>query len=162
MCKSLVMQSKGKTARNKFYSTQHSNISICLSRVGFYWLHPTSRQIFTGKTSVVKRYVHRFFSQQYRATVSFIFLPLFSLPISTIILYKAKSLSWHGTSVETGAFPWRVAGDNFCLRFFITWAFCPCGLPLFQLGDLPLYRHTILLKKETQWTRAICHIRKCR
>ena len=35
--------------------------------------------------------------------------------------------------VETGAFPWRVAGRKFCSRFPVTWTFCPCGLPLFQL-----------------------------
>ena len=34
--------------------------------------------------------------------------------------------------VETGALPWRVGGDKFCLRFSIQCAFCPCGLPLFQ------------------------------
>ena len=35
--------------------------------------------------------------------------------------------------VETGAFPWRVGGGQFCLRSSIWCAFCPCGLPLFQL-----------------------------
>ena len=43
----------------------------------------------------------------------------------------------HSPWVETGAFPWRVAGDIFCLRLSIKWAFCPCGLPLIQLRPLP-------------------------
>ena len=34
------------------------------------------------------------------------------------------------------AFSWRVGGGKFCLRFSVRCAFCPCGLPLFQLGDL--------------------------
>ena len=38
--------------------------------------------------------------------------------------------------VETGAFPWRVGGGKFCLRFSIRCAFCPYGLPLFQLRNL--------------------------
>ena len=47
--------------------------------------------------------------------------------------YKTKPLSW------TGVFPWRVAGDKFCLRFSIRCAFCPCGLPLLQLKDFASY-----------------------
>ena len=35
--------------------------------------------------------------------------------------------------VETRALPWRVGGAKFWLRFSVQCAFCPCGLPLFQL-----------------------------
>ena len=42
--------------------------------------------------------------------------------------HKAKSLSWNGTWVETGAFRWRAEGDKFCLRFPIGCAFCPMRL----------------------------------
>ena len=49
--------------------------------------------------------------------------------------YKAKSLSWNGTRVETGAFPWASRRGKFCLRFSVPCAFCPCGLPLFQMRD---------------------------
>ena len=52
--------------------------------------------------------------------------------------YDAKSLSWNGPWVETGAFPWRVEGDKLCLRFSNGRTFGPCGLPLFQLTDLAL------------------------
>ena len=38
-----------------------------------------------------------------------------------------QSLSWNR------AFSWRVRGGKFCLQFFYGCAFCPCGLPLFQL-----------------------------
>ena len=41
--------------------------------------------------------------------------------------------------VWTGAFRWRVGGGKFCLRFSVGCAFCPCGLPLFQLRDFALY-----------------------
>ena len=34
--------------------------------------------------------------------------------------------------VENRAFPWRVGGGKFCLRFSIPCAFCPSGLPPFQ------------------------------
>ena len=33
-------------------------------------------ELGTGKTSIIKRYVHQFFSQHYRATVSFSFLKM--------------------------------------------------------------------------------------
>ena len=49
------------------------------------------------------------------------------------------------SELKQGRFLWRVRGDKFCLRFSIRYAFCPCGLPLFQLrcrfnwGTLLLY-----------------------
>ena len=49
------------------------------------------------------------------------------------VQYKATFLSWNGTWVEAGAFPWRVGGAKFGLKFFIRCVFCPCGLPLCQL-----------------------------
>ena len=55
----------------------------------------------------------------------------------TKYVYKAKSLSWNGTWVETGAFPWRVGGANSACgslsgaRF--THAVCHC----FNSGTLP-------------------------
>ena len=72
--------------------------------------------------------------------------------LTGIHLYRAKYRLTHqycvyGTRqspwVETGAFLWRVGGGTFCLRFSIQCAYCPCGLPLFQLryhsnpGTLP-------------------------
>ena len=61
---------------------------------------------------------------------------------------EAKSLSWNDLWVETGAFPWRVKGGQFCLRLSIWCMFCPCGVPLFQLryrfnsGTLPCTQHS--------------------
>ena len=64
---------------------------------------------------------------------SFFIVPLYNMDREEKNTYKAKPLSWNGTWVETGAFPWRVGGNKFFLRFPIPCPFCPCGLPLFQL-----------------------------
>ena len=44
---------------------------------------------------------------------------------------RTRQSSW----VETAALLWRVAGGKFCLWSSVRCAFCPCGLPLFQLRD---------------------------
>ena len=41
--------------------------------------------------------------------------------------------------VETGAFPWRAKGGKFYSRFPFSCAFCPSGLPQFQLRDFASY-----------------------
>ena len=56
---------------------------------------------------------------------------------------KRMSDTKQGPWVERGAFPWRVAGGTFCLRFSIRCTFCPYGLPLFQLS--PFLSHLFLL-----------------
>ena len=70
---------------------------------------------------------------------------LIDIPIDKFLVLKQgkRQSPW----VETGAFPWRVEGGKFCLRFTMGRAFCPCGsplfcpcgLPLFQLRDFALY-----------------------
>ena len=77
-----------------------------------------------------------------------------------LLLYKAKRLSWNGTWVEKGAFPWRVGGDKFRMRFSLGCAFCPCGLPLSQLRDFALYLIgcTMLFKVFTASISSICQL----
>ena len=78
--------------------------------------------------------------------------------------YKANSLSWNGTSIETGAFPGRDGGGKVCLRFSVRNTFCPCGLPHFQLryrfnsGALPCTEHFFSRKNSDyiKW-RFLCH-----
>ena len=41
----------------------------------------------TGKTSLIKRYVHNFFSVHYRATVSFLILISFQIKSSYLLSY---------------------------------------------------------------------------
>ena len=55
--------------------------------------------------------------------------------------YKAKSLSWNR------AFPWRVGGGEFCLRFSIRCAFCPMRLATVSTQGLCLVQNLNLTQK---------------
>ena len=69
-----------------------------------------------------------------------------SLSIQGKLPELERSLSWNGTWVWTEVLPWRVGGGKFCLRLSIPYAFCPCGLPLFQLRDSLCYSTLLRLE----------------
>ena len=46
--------------------------------------------------------------------------------------------------VETEAFPWRVGGSKVFLRVSYCAHFVPCGLPLFQLSPLALFKNLLV------------------
>lgn len=59
-------------------------------------------ELGTGKTSIIKRYVHQFFSQHYRATIG--------------VDFALKVLSWDQNTVIRLQL-WDIAGKN-CLILF--------------------------------------------
>ena len=80
--------------------------------------------------------------------IGFVYSPLWKIIVFGGRLFRGGRLFWQIRYTVCGcnrAFPWRVGGGTFCLRFSIRCAFCPCGLPLFQLGDFALYGETCCL-----------------
>ena len=137
---------KNRTAHCPASSTFPSNFSAFFPsnfKIEIPW------HVFLEKISILKFFLNfistsvRSWSKGIQASFSpfilrtFILLTNFKEPSS--INEKELILNWiYGTKqcpwVETEAFPWRVGGDKFYLRFFYWCAFGPCGLPLFQLG----------------------------
>ena len=66
--------------------------------------------------------------------------------------YKAKPLGWNRGVGEDSGEPWRVGRGKFCLRSSIWRAFCPCGLPLSQLTDLPCTQCFFRVRKRLSLT----------
>ena len=70
-------------------------------------------ELGTGKTSIIKRYVHQLFSQVYRATIG--------------IDFALKVLNWDAETIVRLQL-WDIAGKIISASFWEKWTYCICEM----------------------------------